>query len=165
MTTTDRFALPLLVAGQSQKEVTHNEALALIDILVQPIVEAVAPANIPSSPVVGQSWIVGNLATGDWSGHDGALACWTSGGWRFASLPDGASVWSRTDSMSARRQNGAWVVGVENVKHLTIDNIQVVGGQQAAIATPANGNTVDTEGRSAISAILGALRAHGLIAT
>jgi len=164
MTTTDRFGFPLLVAGQSQKEVTHNEALALIDMLVQPTVEAIAPQNIPASPVPGQGWIVGAAATGAWAGYDGALACWTSGGWRFVSLQDGAAVWSRADSAPARRVLGAWVIGAENVKRLTVDNIQVVCAQQAAIANPANGSTVDIEGRAAISAILGALRAHGLIA-
>ncbi|MGL4312420.1 MAG: DUF2793 domain-containing protein, partial [Sphingomonas sp.] len=30
--TTSRLALPLLAAGQAQKEMFHNEALALIDL-------------------------------------------------------------------------------------------------------------------------------------
>jgi len=33
---TPRLALPLLAVAQAQKEVTHNEALALLDLLVQP---------------------------------------------------------------------------------------------------------------------------------
>lgn len=165
MTTTDRFAFPLLVAGQSQKEVTHNEALALIDMLVQPIVEAVAPAGVPQLPSLGQSWIVGVAATGDWTAHDGELACWTAGGWRFVNLQDGARVWSRADSVTARRLGGAWLTGAENVKRLTVDNIQVVSGQQVAIANPVGGATIDSEGRAAIGVILGALRTHGLIAT
>ena len=39
--TTSRFALPLLAAGQADKELTHNEALACLDILLQPVVQAV----------------------------------------------------------------------------------------------------------------------------
>ena len=44
---TDRFALPLLATAQAQKEMTHNEALALLDAVVQPVVVAVAPASVP----------------------------------------------------------------------------------------------------------------------
>jgi len=41
----------------------------------------------------------------------------------------------------------------------------VVGVQQAAIAEPSSGDTVDGEARTAIDAILAALRSHGLIAS
>jgi len=165
MTTTDRFTLPLLVAGQSQKEVTHNEALALLDMLVQPIVQSVAPSAIPPSPALGQCWIVGTGAPGAWSGFDGALACWTSGGWRFIPAQEGVCVWSLADSVIVRRSGARWIIGTENVNHLTVNNTQVVGAQQGPVASPIAGNTTDIEGRAAINAILGALRAHGLIAS
>ena len=40
MTTNDtpRWSLPLLAAGQAQKEMTHNEALSLLDLVVHPCV-------------------------------------------------------------------------------------------------------------------------------
>ena len=47
---------------------------------------------------------------------------------------------------------------------LNIGGQQVVGARGAAIAAPAGGTAVDVEGRAAISAILAALRSHGLIA-
>jgi len=47
---------------------------------------------------------------------------------------------------------------------LKINNIKVVGNQGVAISNPAGGVTVDTEARTAINSILGALRTHGLIA-
>jgi len=40
-----------------------------------------------------------------------------------------------------------------------------VGARAAAIDSPAGGTVVDLEARSAISAILSAMRQHGLIAT
>jgi hypothetical protein len=46
-----------------------------------------------------------------------------------------------------------------------IDGQQVVGGRAAAIDSPAGGAVVDVETRSAIDAILTAMRQHGLIAT
>ena len=72
--TSDRLKFPLLASGQAQKEATHNEALALADMLMQPVVQSVAPASVPASPQPGQCWIIGTGATGAWAGHDGALA-------------------------------------------------------------------------------------------
>jgi len=48
---------------------------------------------------------------------------------------------------------------------VTISGKQVVSDQQIAIANPAGGETIDTQARTAVVAILDALRAHGLIAT
>ncbi len=42
--TTARLGLPLLATGQAQKETTHNEALALIDLAPHPH----GPARPPS---------------------------------------------------------------------------------------------------------------------
>ena len=48
---TSRLNLPLMAAGQSQKEVTHNEALLRIDLLVQTTVmsgpQSTPPAGAP----------------------------------------------------------------------------------------------------------------------
>jgi hypothetical protein len=162
---TDRLALPLLSAGQAQKEVTHNEALALADILLQPVVQSVAPISVPSSPVIGQCWIVGIGPSGAWAGKDGAIACWTSGGWRFAAAIEGMQAWSVADAVIARRIAGNWIIGVQTAKSLNINGQQIAGPQQAAISAASGGSVIDTQARASISAILGALRAHGLIST
>ena len=72
--TTSRFALPLLAAGQADKELTHNEALACLDILLQPVVQAVGLTVPPPSPLPGQCWIVGPDATDAWARRAGDLA-------------------------------------------------------------------------------------------
>jgi hypothetical protein len=46
-----------------------------------------------------------------------------------------------------------------------INGQQVIASRAAAIASPAGGSTVDTEGRGSIDQILAALRTHGLIET
>jgi hypothetical protein len=46
---------------------------------------------------------------------------------------------------------------------LLLEGVQVVGARCSAIATPTGGATVDTEARSALDQLLGALRQHGLI--
>jgi Protein of unknown function (DUF2793) len=161
---TDRLSLPLLVAGQAQKEVTHNEALTLLDTLVQPVVVAVAPSAIPPAPVPGQSWIVGSSPGGVWAGKEGHIASWTSGGWRFCAPREGMILWSLADTLVVRRTSSAWVVGVETASSLAINGQQVVGSRGSGILDPVGGGNVDAESRLAIGSILSTLRLHGLIA-
>lgn len=162
---THRLSLPLLAVAQAQKEVTHNEALAMIDALVQPVVVSVAPASVPGAPTPGQAWIVGTGATGLWSGQDDALAVWTAGGWRFAAAFAGMMVWSLADSMIFRRTASAWLQGALTGRTLTLDGAQVVGARGAAIASPSGGSTIDAEARTALAEALDRLRGHGLIST
>lgn len=163
--TTARLALPFLQAGQGQKELTHNEALALLDIAVQPIVEAVGLATPPTAPLPGQCWIVGTAPSGAWTGRGGALAGWTVGGWRFVAAFDGMSVWSREDLCIACHVAGQWEVGTVRARRLMIDGIQAVGGRQPAIAAPSGGTVSDLSARQAIGEIIAALQHHGLIST
>lgn len=163
MDMTARFALPLLHAGQAQKELFHNEALLLADALVQPCVEALGLDAPPSDPVPGQCWIVGSTPAGAWAGSAGALALWTEGGWRFAAPREGMVAWVADEELVARHVSGAWRLGRLTAAQLVIDGEQVVGARAAAIAEPDGGSVVDGEARAAIEAILLALRAHGLI--
>lgn len=93
--TSARLALPLMAAGQAQKEIVHNEALLLADLLVAPVAENLGLNAPPTSPAAGACWIIGTAPTGDWAGHAGALAGWTAGGWRFAAPFEGLHVWLR----------------------------------------------------------------------
>lgn len=104
---TARHRLPLLQAGQAQKEVTHNEALVLLDLLAHPAVEGVQAAP-PASPPAGQCWIVGVGATGAWAGQDAALACQTSGGWRFLAAQAGMLVWNKASSAFVWFDGSQW---------------------------------------------------------
>ena len=161
---TERLGLPLLATAQAQKEMTHNEALILLDGLVQPAVVSVAPVSVPGMPVAGQAWVVGPSATGDWTGHDGAIALYTAGGWRFVPPREGMAVWSIADGYAYRRIDSSWVGGVIKASALSIGGMQVVGSRGAAVVAPSGGAVIDVEARAALSAALERLRSHGLIA-
>ena len=150
---TDRLGLPLLAAGQAQKELFHNEALAMIDLALGAGVEAVGVNAPPASPVSGQAWVTGPAPTGAWAGHADAIAGWTAGGWRFVAPREGLAVWSVADAAIARWRGGAWVPSVQ------------LGARRAAIANPTGGSIVDAESRATIATILDALRGHGIIAS
>ena len=161
---TNRWALPLLETGQAQKEMTHNEALARLDLLTQAAVAAVGLNAPPADPAAGRCWITGNAPTGAWAGQAGVLAGWTAGGWRFVPPQEGMSVWSEADDCVAYFTQGSWQVGRVAATTLTIGGMQVVGARAPAIPAPAGGITVDQEARAAVAAMLATLRTHGLIA-
>lgn len=127
-----RHGLPFLVAAQAQKEITHNEAIALIDLLLNAQDEAVLAAP-PAAPIVGNCWIVATGAAGAWSGHDGAVAGWTTGGWRFVEVPTGTTM--QVGSTRMIREEDGWIA-------------------PPAIAVPVGGGTVDAEARAAISQLI-----------
>jgi Protein of unknown function (DUF2793) len=162
---TTRLALPFIIAGQAQKEVTHNEALLRLDALVQSSVEALGLDTPPPRPTPGQSWIVGDAPTGPWAGQAGAIASFAEAGWRFISPLPGMSVWSKADSVFALRTETEWILGRMPQLAVHIGGNQVVGPRQPALASPNGGTTIDGEARVVIDQILATLRNHGLIAS
>lgn len=161
---TARFQLPLLSAGQAQKEVFHNEALIRLDAIAAAGVEGPPQVEPPAAPQPGQAWIAAPAAAGDWAGQDGAIAAWTDGGWRFLQPPEGMLVWRRDTGQWMIRTAGGWQDDRFPVPALAVAGKIVVGPQQPAVTPPAGGGVVDAECRAALGAALEALRAHGLIA-
>ena len=161
--TSPRHALPLLQAGQAQKEAYHNEALTLIDALVGLAAETYGANAPPVAPQPGQSWIVGGTPVGAWSGHPTTIALWTGGGWRFVDAPIGTPAWIKSEQMTRRRTASGWSDGRLDAALVAIGGVQVVGPRGPAIPAPTGGTTVDNEARSAISAVIVALKTHGLI--
>lgn len=141
---TPRFGLPLLFSGQSQKEVTVNEALTLIDVLLSGSVEGLVTVE-PTDPISGQAWIVGANPIGAFSGHADSLAAWTEGGWRFLVPHDGMIVLDRSIGCQ-RYYSGAWAP-------ISPPNL------------PSGGAVVDVEARNCLTALVNALQTAGIIST
>ena len=163
--TTPRLALPYLQPGQAQKELFHNEALTRIDLTLQGAAETLDDTDPPADPDIGNVWIVGEQATGAWAGFDRQIAGWTSGGWRFITPRVGMQMWIADQSCFATFDGTEWQLGDLRGRRLVIEGVQVVGNQQGAIAVPVGGVTIDAEARATISAILSALKQHGLLAS
>lgn len=163
METTPRWELPHLFAGQAQKEIFHNEALARIDMLLHGQVESAGETVPPAFPSAGQCWIVADGGSGDWDGRDGQVACWTEGGWRFVVPRAGLSLWV-ADSNHGRRYDGVnWRDEAVRADGLYVEGLRVAGPRLGAVPDPSGGMVVDAEGRVALGAILAVLREHGLI--
>ena len=84
---TPRLGLPLIAAGQAQKHVTHNEALGLLDALVQLACldkDLTAP---PPSPAEGDRYlVVAGSPGGAWAGLGGQVVRYADGVW-LGSVP------------------------------------------------------------------------------
>lgn len=159
-----RAALPLLYAGQAQKEMTHNEALTLIDLLLSGAVETIGSNTAPVNPEIGRCWIIGDAPQGEWASHPHCLAGWTGGGWRFVAPFEGLRLLVADIAVEAVWRDGAWRTGELRGNGLWIDGDRVVAGRQPAIADPDGGSVIDVQARMAIAAIAETLRNHGLTA-
>lgn len=142
--TSPRFGLPLLFAGQAQKEVFVNEAHALADMLLHCAIEGESAAP-PASPAEGEAWLVAASPTGSWAGHAGKLAGWQGGNWLFASPRDGMRVLDLSTGQDRRYSGGEWL-----------------GPDTPAL--PSGGAVIDSEARAAIAAIVAALQQAGIFA-
>jgi hypothetical protein len=95
------LALPYILPAQAQKHVTHNEAIRVLDVLVQLAVADRTRTAAPASPVIGDRHIVAVGAVGEWAGKDTQIAVYDvegwvffppQAGWRAEVLADGAAV-------------------------------------------------------------------------
>jgi hypothetical protein len=83
MTNSTHLDLPYLDAAQAQKHVTHNDALRMLDALVQLAVAARNVTSVPAAPAEGGRWLVGAGATGAFAGNANNVAAFQDGIWRF----------------------------------------------------------------------------------
>ncbi|HWA20503.1 MAG TPA: DUF2793 domain-containing protein [Devosia sp.] len=108
MSTTARLALPYIAPQQAQKQVSYNEAMALLDRLVQPMVKSRTVSAPPGSPAEGDSYIVAASGSGAWVGKDGKLASWLDGGWEFLMPGEGWLAFVEDDAEFVLHHTGAW---------------------------------------------------------
>jgi hypothetical protein len=136
MSITARLALPYIAPQQAQKQVTYNEAMALLDLLVQPMVKSRTIGAPPGSPADGDAYIVAASATGAWAGKDGRLARWLEGGWDFIVPGEGWQAYVEDDAEIAVHRSGAWagLIAAETFEQGTWTPALQFGGASTGIA-------------------------------
>ena len=144
---TGRHRLPLLAVSQAQKEVTHNEALVLIDALIQLTVEgaqSVPPAVTDAD--IGKCWLVGAASSDLWADKSGHIAIWAGGSWRFSVPQNGMRLWDTSMGRQRHYNAGQWTTA-------------------PLISSPAGGAVIDVKARDALAAILQFMKSIGMCAT
>lgn len=96
--TTANLDLPRILPAQAQKHVTHNEALQLLDAVVQLVVQGFDADTPPATPGEGEVWALGAVPTGAWEGQAGRLAVRAGTGWLFATPRPGWRAWGRAEA-------------------------------------------------------------------
>jgi Protein of unknown function (DUF2793). len=104
MTTSADFGLPFIALQQAQPEVTHNEALYLLQALLNGVIDR--GQNAPPAALDGDAFIVGAAPTGAWAGRANCVAIYTAGGWRFVPGSDS----NGSPIVMGARQKGMHVV-------------------------------------------------------
>jgi hypothetical protein len=78
--TSTHLNLPYIQPAQAQKHVTHNEAIELLDLIVQLTVVSFSAQTPASTPAEGETWALSDAPTGVWEGQAGQIATWRGGG-------------------------------------------------------------------------------------
>jgi hypothetical protein len=140
---TPAIGLPLLTAGQAQKEFFVNQALSLLDALHPRMViasQSVPPATAPD----GSCFRVTQNPAAAWAGHEDDIAVMVGGGWHFVRPIAGMEIFEQAASY--------WLV---------------YRGQWQSVAAPASpsgGPVIDIEARATLATLIQALVTLGLLA-
>lgn len=130
---TTHLLLPYILAAQAQKHVTHNEALRILDGLVQLSVLARDLTSPPGSPADGDRYIVASGATGDWAGWDLNVALWTDGAWLRLPPRVGWRAWVEDESLLLVYDGSGWI----GTTPAALQNLALLGlGTTADAANP-----------------------------
>ena len=108
MDNTENLGLPYIMAAQAQKHVTHNEALRMLDGIVQLSVVSASTINPPAGPAAGDRYIVPSNATGEWVDHEAEIAAWQDGAWAYLTPVDGWLSWVAATSKLKVYAVGQW---------------------------------------------------------
>lgn len=138
---TPNFSLPLLFMGQAQKEPFINQALLVIDSLLDGTIDGSLSAP-PNDPITGSTYRVLAGASDDWQSHDNDIAIWVGQSWTFIEPREGLSVFDKTAQIQLRYLT-AW----ESADSPT---------------EPSGGSTVDIQARTAITELISALKTAGI---
>lgn len=106
--------LPFILPSQAQKHVTHNEALSLLDAVVQLSVRSRGLSAPPLSPAEGERYIAAVVASGIWAGHDGEIAAYSAGGWTLVAPQPGWLAYVEDEQCLLVHDGADWSPVIDN---------------------------------------------------
>jgi hypothetical protein len=114
MTTSADLGIPFIDAGQGQPEVTHNEALLLLQAVTNGVIDR-GVNDPPVGPTIGDSYIIGAAPTGAWAGRANCVTIWSGTAWDF--IPGETSAGTPI-TMGARQEGMCVWVRDENTLYV-----------------------------------------------
>ncbi len=129
---TTHLLLPYILAAQAQKHVTHNEALRILDGLVQLSVHDRDLTAPPGSPADGDRYIVASGGAGDWADWDMNVALWADGAWLRLPPRTGWRAWIEDEGVLLVYDGSDWI----GTTPASLQNLTLLG--VGTTADPAN---------------------------
>ncbi|MEC5383447.1 DUF2793 domain-containing protein [Aurantimonas sp. C2-6-R+9] len=123
MDDTPHLSLPYLAAAQSQKHVTHNDALTILDALVHLSVIDRTRQAPPTQLAAGDRHIVGPDALLQWTGKVGQVAAWQDNAWIFYPPAEGWRVWVEAEGNILVYTQGDWTAPSAEFPRLGINTV------------------------------------------
>lgn len=111
------LSLPYIMPAQAQKHVTHNEALQMLDAIIQLCAQDFSRTMPPLNPQEGQRHIVATGATGEWEDKDNMLAIWENGIWRFFQPNTGWSAYIVSEAGLRIYDGQQWVTSSSSTSY------------------------------------------------
>ena len=109
MPNSPNLALPYIVANQAQKHVPHNDAIAMIDALLQMSVVSRGLNAPPGTYVDGNRFLIGAAPTAEWLGQAGLIALRNAGLWQFLTPRKGWTLWIEAENIFLIYDGVNWV--------------------------------------------------------
>jgi Protein of unknown function (DUF2793) len=132
MSDTPNLVLPYIAAAQAQKHVTHNEALSLLDGLLQLSVVSRGLNAPPGAAVDGNRFLIGTAPTAEWLNHAGHVAYRMEGAWRFLIPRKGWQMWVEAENLLLIFDGSNW--NLQNAPTV-LQNLSMLGVNATADAT------------------------------
>ena len=135
------LGLPFLQPSQAQKDVTVNDSLTKLDVIVQLSLEAADAVTPPVTPQEGQVFGVGAAPTGEWAAAPRSLATWFNGAWLFVAPQIGWRAWDKIESNLKIWDGNRWSAEAANGAEQSVTRLGVSttadGTNRLAVESPA----------------------------
>lgn len=133
------LSLPYIQPSQAQKHVTHNVAIAALDVLVQTVAIDRDRTEPPSPTAPGAVHIVAPGGQSDWAGRDRAIATHDGTGWTFLAPKPGWRAHVLADGFDVIFDGSDWIAAQPEFDNLSGLGIGTTSdaGNPLAVSGPA----------------------------
>lgn len=108
MDISQNLGLPYIMPQQAQKHVSHNEAIQMLDAIVQLSVISNSTSSPPDEPQNGDRYIIPDTATGAWAGQELKIAAYQENTWAFFMPQPGWFAWVESISNHVTWDGETW---------------------------------------------------------
>ncbi|MEL6372346.1 MAG: DUF2793 domain-containing protein [Pseudomonadota bacterium] len=149
MDETQLLHLPYIAQAQAQKHVTHNEALRILDAVLQISVRDVDQSAPPANPQEGERHIVAAGASGAWAGAEDAVAAFQDGAWALYPPQAGWVAYQEDEGTLLVFDGSAWVrvVGGDAVNPVGLVGVNATADATNRLSVNAPASLFNHEGQ------------------